>query len=48
MDIVYDKKNVIISAKTGVSKSLKYQAIYLINLKAIILIIILIIVLIKD
>lgn len=48
MDIVYDKKDVMISAETKEGKSLIYQAMPLINSAAIVLTIIPTIVLIKD
>lgn len=48
MDIVYIKKDVIVSVKMGADKSLIYLMIFLINLGAIILTIISIIALIKD
>ena len=48
MDIMYDKKDVMISAKTRAGKSLIYQALLLINLGAIVLIITSTITLMKD
>ena len=48
MDIVYDKKDVMVTVETGVSKGLIYQTVFLINPGAIILKIISTITLIKD
>lgn len=48
MNIVYSKKNVMVDIKTGVDKILIYQALFLRNLRAIVLIIIPIIALIED
>ena len=48
MDIVYDKKNVMVSEKMGEDKSLIYQAMLLMNLGAIVLTITSTIMLMKD
>lgn len=48
MDIIYGKKDIIISAGTEAGKSLIYQAVPLINLRAIVLIITPTITLIED
>ncbi len=48
MDIVYGKKNVMVSAGTGVGKSLIYQMVPLMNPGAIVLTITPTIVLMKD
>ena len=45
---MYGQKNIIVSAKIGICKSLIYQVVFLMNPKTIILIIISIIVFIKD
>lgn len=48
IDIIYDNKSIIINVRTKRSKSLIYQVIFLINLGAIVLTIILIIALIEN
>ena len=48
MNIMYSKKDVMVSTKTGVSKSLIYQAVSLMNPRAIVLTITPTIVLIED
>lgn len=40
MDIIYGKKDVIVNIETEVDKSLIYQAIFLVNLRHIVLMII--------
>ena len=48
MDIVYGKKDIMVSTRTGANKSLIYQAMLLMNLRAIVLTITSTIILIED
>lgn len=48
MCIIYGKKDVIVSIKTGTNKNLIYKVVFLMNLRAIVLIITPTIMLIED
>lgn len=48
MDIMYNKKNIIVSIRIEVDKSLIYKTVLLMNPRTIIVIITFIIILIKD